>query len=270
MSCQKYDADLVDLARGVELSVAITKRVHAHMEQCAACADRFAREQHLTGELRTLAGSAPPPVRLAAIEQQLLQAFAARHASASRSAFAMGGARWWLAAAAVLILAVVGWFGSGQWRPDGESGPAPTRVKATPTAPVSTQVRATPAEPRQAIAAAGGPAEAPVPTPPAVAEPVRRSLQPRQPPGDVKSSVPAGSDRVLRFVALPSAAGLPGLESGRIVRVELPMSILPAYGFDVVPEAAARVVEADVLVGQDGEPRAIRFVNSDSDPRRRQ
>jgi hypothetical protein len=82
--------------------------------------------------------------------------------------------------------------------------------------------------------------------------------------------VPARDDNVLRFVALPSAAGLPGLESGHIVRVEMPMGMLPAYGLDIVPESAASTIEADVLVGQDGQPRAIRFVSLDSDPRRRQ
>jgi hypothetical protein len=66
---------------------------------------------------------------------------------------------------------------------------------------------------------------------------------------------------VLRFVSLPTAVGLPGLESGRIVRVELATSLLPAYGIDVVPDSEWGVVEADVLVGQDGQPGAIRFVN---------
>jgi len=75
---------------------------------------------------------------------------------------------------------------------------------------------------------------------------------------------------LLRFVALPTAASLPRLESGRIVRLQLPMALLRPYGFDVVPEAASRLVEADVLVGQDGEPRAIRLVDPDSDSRRRQ
>jgi hypothetical protein len=71
-------------------------------------------------------------------------------------------------------------------------------------------------------------------------------------------------------MTLPTAAGLPELESGRVVRVELPMAMLPAYGIDVGPDDAARVVEADVLVGQDGQPRGIRFVNADVDSRRRQ
>jgi len=60
------------------------------------------------------------------------------------------------------------------------------------------------------------------------------------------------------------------LESGRIVRVELATAMLPAYGFDVVPGSESGVVEADVLVGQDDQPRAIRFVNLKTDSRRRQ
>jgi hypothetical protein len=75
---------------------------------------------------------------------------------------------------------------------------------------------------------------------------------------------------VLRFVALPTAIGLPPIESGHIVRVELPAAMLPAYGLEVVPDSQSGMVEADVLVGQDGQPRAIRFVTLDSDSRRRQ
>jgi len=37
-----------------------------------------------------------------------------------------------------------------------------------------------------------------------------------------------------------------------------------------MPGPADGVVEADVLVGQDGQARAIRFVNLDSTQRRRQ
>jgi hypothetical protein len=62
------------------------------------------------------------------------------------------------------------------------------------------------------------------------------------------------------FVALPSAAGLPDFESGEIVRMEIPLTSLPAYGIDIVPDAERSPVEADLLVGQDGQARAIRLV----------
>ena len=59
---------------------------------------------------------------------------------------------------------------------------------------------------------------------------------------------------------IPSAVGLPELESGTVLRMELPLAALPEYGLDIAPDAMRTSVEADVLVGQDGQPRAIRLV----------
>ena len=66
------------------------------------------------------------------------------------------------------------------------------------------------------------------------------------------------------FVALPEAAWLPEMESATIVRVSLPVSALPAYGVPIQPDVSSDAVLAELLVAQDGQPRAIRFVN-DSD-----
>jgi hypothetical protein len=67
--------------------------------------------------------------------------------------------------------------------------------------------------------------------------------------------------RVTDFVPLPGAAELPAFERGDIVRVELPVVSLPAYGLDMVPDAAPAYVAADLLIGQDGVPRAIRLAS---------
>ena len=67
------------------------------------------------------------------------------------------------------------------------------------------------------------------------------------------------------FVAVPGAAALPRLESARIVRYELPIGALPAYGVEIVPDAARPAVEAELLVGQDGYARAIRLVPARAD-----
>jgi hypothetical protein len=69
------------------------------------------------------------------------------------------------------------------------------------------------------------------------------------------------------FVAIPGTGLLPPLESGAIVRVGLPITELPAYGIQIVPELGTNVVEVDLLVAQDGHARAIRLAN-DSDSRR--
>ena len=60
------------------------------------------------------------------------------------------------------------------------------------------------------------------------------------------------------FVLWPGAAELPTFESGHLMRMEMPVSALPSLGL-VPPATHAAVVQADVLVGQDGLPRAVRL-----------
>ena len=60
------------------------------------------------------------------------------------------------------------------------------------------------------------------------------------------------------FVIWPGAAELPRFESGHLMRMELPVSALSSLGL-VAPSSRAVVVQADVLVGQDGFPRAVRL-----------
>ena len=76
-------------------------------------------------------------------------------------------------------------------------------------------------------------------------------------------AAPAARVRSVEFIALPSAVGLPDLESGSVVRIQVPVGALPGYGVDIVPNASKTTVEADVLVGQDGQPRAIRLVTAE-------
>ena len=60
------------------------------------------------------------------------------------------------------------------------------------------------------------------------------------------------------FVLWPGAAELPTFESGHLMRMEVPVSALPSLGL-MPPATRAAVVQADVLVGQDGLPRAVRL-----------
>ena len=60
------------------------------------------------------------------------------------------------------------------------------------------------------------------------------------------------------FVLWPGAAELPTFESGHLMRIEVPVSALPSLGL-VPPATHTAVVQADVLVGQDGLPRAVRL-----------
>jgi hypothetical protein len=62
------------------------------------------------------------------------------------------------------------------------------------------------------------------------------------------------------FYALPDADTNIPLEHATVVRVQMPMSDLRAMGFAINEQRAADRVQADVLLGQDGMARAVRFV----------
>jgi hypothetical protein len=63
------------------------------------------------------------------------------------------------------------------------------------------------------------------------------------------------------FVIVPGASMLPAMESGSLVRVDVPVAMLPSLG--LTPPAANRSasVRADLIVGQDGLTRAARLVD---------
>ena len=75
-------------------------------------------------------------------------------------------------------------------------------------------------------------------------------------PSSARDVQPALTD----FVMVPGAAGLPPMESGTLVRIDLPVSVLPSLG--VTPPATGHsTVRADLVIGQDGLTRAVRLVN---------
>jgi hypothetical protein len=88
-----------------------------------------------------------------------------------------------------------------------------------------------------------------------VAAPVRaRALDTEAAGADVDES------EAVEFVPLQAGDALGDVESVQLVRVQLSPSTLAALGWTVGDEAAVRHVSADLVVGQDGVARAIRFV----------
>jgi hypothetical protein len=61
------------------------------------------------------------------------------------------------------------------------------------------------------------------------------------------------------FVTLPNADPLTEGESGEVMRVSLPISALADLGLSTADENTVQTVEADVLLGEDGLPRALRL-----------
>jgi hypothetical protein len=78
-------------------------------------------------------------------------------------------------------------------------------------------------------------------------------------PAPAPPRVPDASFDLTGFVAWPGASAWPPLESGSLMRVDLPVSLLPTLGLSA-PSSAAGFVAADIVVGQDGFARAVRLV----------
>ncbi len=68
-----------------------------------------------------------------------------------------------------------------------------------------------------------------------------------------------GSPPTSEFVMVPGAVTLPAMESGSLVRMDVPVSMLPSLGV-TPPAGLVATVKADLIVGQDGLTRAVRLV----------
>ena len=77
-------------------------------------------------------------------------------------------------------------------------------------------------------------------------------------PRRARKSVTRPQEVVTDFFPLMDPA--PPFERGQLLRVELPASAMQMVGLPVREDRLADPVQADVLVGEEGLPRAIRFV----------
>jgi len=67
-------------------------------------------------------------------------------------------------------------------------------------------------------------------------------------------------DPAASFYPLPEADGLPPAETTMVVRVEMPLSSLRLMGLPFGESSGADLVQADVLLGQDGLARGVRLI----------
>jgi hypothetical protein len=248
MNCHDFEKVVLSLARNSLLDAATREQGLIHTEVCEGCAARLAEERALLARVRAvvdeMAGEEPP----ARVDATLLAAFRAQTtATAPSTVFATPGrARHWSSwksaavAAGILILISVMAF----WRSEGSHKPQREERAVLPTPGVS-------------------------PTSPKVAEPpVGRDQvaaeRPKNPPERARRRASVDSsdevEVVTRFFPLREGEDLTMLESLQLVRVELPGSALSEVGLPVDPETANEPVKADVVLGQDGLARAIRFV----------
>ena len=248
MTCQTLREAIVDVARGVEIGEGTLAAVECHVEHCASCVALMARERQLSLGLRALAESTSVEGVPEAMGRRLREIFVERqgvNVAAGQQQPVVSRTvplrRALAAAAAIVVLAAA----AAWWRSARSVEPESTVVQSVPPS-TSTPT----AEPivdalTPSVSAATGRSNS-------------GHRGPRVRPRRVQAPRLAAATG---FVGLPGAVGLPDFESGQIIRVEIPLTSLPTYGLEIVPDARDVPVQADVLVGQDGQARAIRLVS---------
>lgn len=289
MNCKNFEAIISDLAREQMLEAAVRQSTLSHVEECQACASLLEAERALTRGFQALAASSEERNAPAHIEANLLTKFRERKAMGNSPVVIQMPQRasrfnsWYpqVAAAAVLLMFAIGGgalalrIRQGQV-PDAqpsasaskssrtESGPTP--ASAAPLAPSvvdntdgvqSTAAATTDSSKdrehgqklsRSEVAALFGS------TP-------RRSGSVAAKSGVAESRMASTSAEIATdFMPVAYGDNLNSIDSGRIVRVEMPRSALAQFGLPVNMERANERIKADVLIGEDGMARAIRFV----------
>jgi hypothetical protein len=232
MSCHDIEPLIIDFARGATSDRVREDALNRHLLGCPSCTGLIERERAMSAALRRLAESIDGPPPNPPQEEALLAIFDQTRAGSPTHAHAP---LWMGAIAATVILGAA----------------AALFVRLPSQIPHALDSSTAPAA---AVSVAGGsPSSSPAVAASGDERPTRTRPAPRV--AEEPSDLAATAD----FVLWPGAAAWPPFESGELVRVTLPLDALPALG--VAPPAAAdAVVQADVLVGQDGFARAIRLV----------
>jgi hypothetical protein len=263
MNCQDRELMMEELARERLLEAATCDALLAHIAACACCAARLADERGLTAGLRALAASVETKQAPPRLETALRAAFREQFNQASQPASAApapwtparrNARRWtrWVAMAAAAALVVIalsalrwGWSSGDNVERTGlpSSAPVPAQVPNNPAPPLTVPDEPKPELVRQSER-----------------QPVPKGLRPAARRGPAEGE--AGDlEIVTGFFPLTYAGDLAALESGHVLRIEMPRSALVSFGLPMNMERAQETVKADVVVGTDGLARAIRFVH---------
>lgn len=277
MNCRNFETTITELARGQMLEARSKEDALRHVEECKHCAARFADEKALTAGLRAVTASTAKVATPLHVEETLLSAFRQRRDMSSAPALTFAPTRvmprwmpWSIAAAAALI--VVAALAVSRLLPisSSESVSQEARVNQparVPSPSSSTQEETVPDQQKSSVR------ENPNQESVSEMKPAYAQYRPRSPlrsvgsnGGGIHRDINYGSTTSAReelttdFLPLTYGSDLAQLEEGQVIRVELPRSALQSLGLPMNVERAGDRIKADVLLGNDGIARAIRFV----------
>jgi len=255
MNCQKFESLAAELARGEMMEVDVLGDARAHQTQCERCAARFRDEEMLTFGLRSLVSEMNSLEGSPFLEERLLASFRQRSVVVP-STLTRSYRPYWLTAVAAILLIVFGlvavvWKGSNQPKSQVAVQPSVPQVpdiikeekNVTTPKPGNAVNLPTPVQPKRNLGAR---------------ELQARNSRPNKPENAVANH--ASNEVATDFMPLGYLNPASLQDGGQIVRVEVPRTTMASFGFPVNMDRYNERVKADILLGVDGVPHAIRFV----------
>jgi hypothetical protein len=193
-----------------------------HLRTCAQCAGLYENWQTLRGGLRELGWETRGQETPSRVEMRLRQEFRTQHKTLHRRRVAMIAG--WALAAAALLLGTFSWMNWKHDRNVARNGENAVQVGSgnLSAANYGSQVAASGPEMGETLMAANDSGE---------------------------------------FTLLPGT--MPGtLDQSMVVRVEMQRRVLGSLGLTVNEDRAADWIQVDLLVGDDGQPQAVRLPQS--------
>ncbi len=228
--CESIGEVLVATARGETISAADRTLLEDHTGACPECRCRLANQRMLTAGLAAVASqvqSVPPPVVSAAVKAALMAELRPKR----RPMTVLVGLTAVAAVAAVLFLVA---------SPRQQTAGVPKEPVVAP------MVKAPPTGQEQAI-------------PPSTL-PQRSARRHRRRPQVQSPHVEETREAATDFFEIPYSEPLRPSERADVFRVRMPRANMAAFGLPVSGGSLDSRIVADVLVGEDGVARAIRFI----------
>ena len=273
MNCQNFESIVNELARQQRLQANVREQALAHTGDCQMCALRLADERALTQRLRAVSSEMNEMEAPARIETELLAAFQKQELTNQfmrRRRSVIHDWRYWATAAAAVLLIVIGIAAM-------RSRPAPVAVK-NPYVPTSVPKVAGVNKSVQPPDAGVEPKTGGLPklgttvanhnsrryvNSSSIAKTANSRSEGQALAPDRETTVAdnrAGYEIATDFLPVGYTSPMNLQDGGQVMRVELPRSALAGFGLPVNMDRVNERVKADVLVGPDGQARAIRFV----------
>ena len=224
MTCAEFDTIVHDVARPGALDQPSAVIAKFHAQTCERCAAHLAQARALANALEAVAQHSADLGAPAHLEPALVSAFREHRRSLERKQHRQRRTRLrWLEWSALAVAAAL-LLAIGAWN---FSRPRINGTDANPNVVVKSPVNSSASDAAQQAA-----------------------LVETATAGDSNSD----------FVPLPYGESFSSDDSGLVVRVSLTRSALGSLGYPVDEVHAGDLVQADLLVGEDGFPRAVRLV----------